>query len=91
MKRLLPLLIAAVLLASCAEPTVLDPPFGNSVRHMIALQTTDPSLDAPGLDGQKAINTLEAYRQLNSLEPYIGSTGKMRDESEIFGGFSGGN
>ena len=62
MKFLLFLLIATGLIAGCAEPTVLDPPFGESVRHMIAIQTTDPSLDAPGLDGYKAIRGLEIYR-----------------------------
>lgn len=62
LKLLFTSLIVSGLLAGCAEPTVLDPPFGESVRHMIAIQTTDPSLDAPGLDGYKALNTLETYR-----------------------------
>ena len=62
LKRLRSVLIALALLAGCAEPTVLDPPFGESVRHMIAVQTTDPSLDAPGLDGYKAVRGLEIYR-----------------------------
>lgn len=60
-------------LAGCAnEPTVLDPPFGDSVRHMIAIQTTEPARDASGLDGEKAIKALETYREsdepLESLE-----------------------
>lgn len=63
MKRLFSLLIIAGLLASCAEPTVLDPPFGESVRHMIAIQTTDPSLDAPGLDGSKALSVFKTYQE----------------------------
>ena len=63
LKPILVLLIAVGLLAGCAEPTVLDPPFGESVRHMIALQTADPSRDAPGLDGGKAQRAFEVYRE----------------------------
>lgn len=76
MKRLFSLLIAVGVLAGCAEPTVLDPPFGESVRHMIALQTTDPARDAPGLDGEKARAAFETYRQ---------QTGPLDDLGE-FGG-----
>lgn len=76
MKRLLPLLIAAGLLTGCAEPTVLDPPYGESVRHMIAVQTTDPARDPLGFDGEKAINALDAYRE---------STGPLDDLGD-FGG-----
>ena len=35
---------------------------GESVRHMIALQTSNPSGGAMGLDGQKAELTLQKYR-----------------------------
>ena len=53
----------AFLLASCAsDPTADNIRFGESVRHMITLQTTDPQGEAPGLDGEKAENVLRAYR-----------------------------
>jgi hypothetical protein len=62
--RTLLALTAAWLLNGCAyEPTVLDPPFGESVRQMIAVQTSDPSRQALGLDGQKARNAFKAYRE----------------------------
>jgi hypothetical protein len=52
-----------LLLAGCAnEAQVADNDFGNSVRHMIALQTANPGKSAYGLDGQKATLTLERYR-----------------------------
>ncbi|MEA3640842.1 MAG: hypothetical protein VBE63_12980 [Lamprobacter sp.] len=75
MKLLLSLLITAGLLAGCAEPTVLDPPFGDSVRHMIALQTTDPTRDAPGLDGEKARRAFETYRQQTGTLEDLGDFG----------------
>jgi len=51
------------LLAGCVhEPAVTDPPFGQSVRHMILVQTTDPEREPLGLDGEKALNVLETYR-----------------------------
>ena len=56
-------LLAAGLLAGCAafqEPDNIQ--FGDSVRHMIALQTTDPDPGARGLDGEKAEQTMRAYR-----------------------------
>ncbi|NBC48481.1 MAG: hypothetical protein GVY22_10905 [Gammaproteobacteria bacterium] len=57
-------LTMAVLISGCVnEPTVLDPPFGESVRQMIAVQTSDPSRNASGLDGVKARNAFDAYRQ----------------------------
>lgn len=37
--------------------------YGDSVRHMIALQTSNPTGGAMGLDGQKAALTLQKYRQ----------------------------
>ncbi len=79
MKFLLSLPIAAVLLAGCAEPTVLDPPFGESVRHMIALQTADPSRDAPGLDGEKARKTFDAYREQTEPLGDLGDLGEIGD------------
>lgn len=50
-----------LLLGACAtEPE--NTRFGESVRHMIALQTTDPNADASGLDGAKASAALRAYK-----------------------------
>lgn len=63
------LLASGLLLAGCAsepaEPDITqDADFGNSVRHAIAIQTADPwSGRRPGLDGERAINTLRTYRK----------------------------
>ena len=54
---------AALLLAACAtDPAVDNLRFGESVRHMITLQTADPNSGAPGLDGEKAETVLRTYR-----------------------------
>lgn len=53
----------ALLLSACVqEPKLRDEPFGQSVRHMILVQTTDPQREPLGLDGEKALNALDAYR-----------------------------
>jgi hypothetical protein len=60
--------VILLLIAGCAtdgEPDNIR--FGESVRHTIALQTTDPNAGATGLDGQKAEQVLRAYRG------YVGS------------------
>lgn len=57
------LLLSTILLASCVEePRLRDEPFGESVRHMILVQTTDPEREPLGLDGEKALSALQAYR-----------------------------
>jgi hypothetical protein len=58
-------LACGLVLSGCAtEPDITqDPDFGNSVRHMIALQTADPGSGGTGLDGEKARNTLRTYRE----------------------------
>jgi hypothetical protein len=58
-------LACGLVLSGCAtEPDITqDPDFGNSVRHMIALQTADPWSGGTGLDGVKALNTLSTYRK----------------------------
>ena len=54
----------ALLLGACAtEPEPDNLVFGESVRHMIALQTADPDAGARGLDGERAEAALRAYRQ----------------------------
>ena len=56
-------LASPIFLAACAMDQEWDNPrFGESVRHTIALQTTDPDAGAPGLDGEKAENVLRTYR-----------------------------
>jgi hypothetical protein len=50
-----------ILIGACAtEPD--NTRFGESVRHMISLQTTDPNANASGIDGPKASAALRAYR-----------------------------
>jgi len=73
------LAVTGFLIGCAREPTVLDPPFGQSVRQMIAVQTADPSSSSYGLDGTKAINALEAYRA---------QSGPLEDLGEI-GGIEG--
>lgn len=56
-------LASLVLTAGCANyPEPDNIRFGESVRHTIALQTTDPNAGATGLDGEKAEGALRAYR-----------------------------
>ena len=51
------------LLAACVtDPTADNIRFGESVRHMITLQTADPQSGAAGLDGEKAEEVIRAYR-----------------------------
>jgi hypothetical protein len=56
-------LVLLVLTGCASETEVADNDFGNSVRHMIALQTAHPERSAYGLDGQKAALTLDRYRK----------------------------
>lgn len=54
-----------LMLTGCAtEPDITDDSdFGQSVRNMIALQTTDTRGTAPGMDAEKASAVLRTYRQ----------------------------
>ena len=55
--------LAAVLLTACAlTPGGERPPFGESVRHMIQVQTYGPGDDVPPLRGDKAAAAMEVYR-----------------------------
>jgi hypothetical protein len=55
--------LGMLLMAGCANhPEPDNIRFGESVRHTIALQTTDPSAGATGLDGEKAEKALREYR-----------------------------
>jgi hypothetical protein len=53
----------AALAAGCAsqEESASGADFGNSVRHMIALQTASPGYAGTGLDGAKAAAVMKAY------------------------------
>lgn len=57
------LLITAFTYGCATEESAVRDDFGNSVRAMIAAQTYEPDKEAPGLDGGKAVNTMEAYRK----------------------------
>lgn len=43
-------------------PSAVEQDFGSSVRNTIALQTMQPGMDAPSLDGEKAEEVLNVYR-----------------------------
>lgn len=64
-------LISCALLAACSmhEPTRVDENFGNSVRHMVEVQTYNPeaarkpSTEPPtAMDGEKGGAVLDSYR-----------------------------
>ncbi len=55
--------ILSLLLAGCAGPDPLTRDFGESVRHMIRVQTDNPGYSAgAGLDGERAERALGEYR-----------------------------
>lgn len=62
--RYLPIIsCGVVLLAACTSPNETGQnDYGNSVRHMIAVQTASPGRGPQGLDGQKASLILQKYR-----------------------------
>lgn len=68
------------------EPQLRDEPFGQSVRHMILVQTTDPGREPLGLDGEKALKALEDYRSGDGLD---GDSGGLADALDLGGGSSG--
>lgn len=56
-----PIVVIAAATTGCAkEPDNIR--FGESVRHMITVQTTDPNATATGLDGYKSEAAIRAYR-----------------------------
>ena len=57
------LLITAFMYGCATEESAVRDDFGNSVRAMIAAQTYEPNNETPGLDGGKAVKTMEAYRK----------------------------
>jgi len=55
--------IFVVLAGGCASDDEIDASnYGDSVRQMIAVQTSHPNSGVTGLDGQKAALTLQRYR-----------------------------
>ncbi len=72
----------------CADDEQLaDPHFGDSVRRMIAVQTADPNRGARGMDGIKAEQALEAYREEKADRAAVGNV----PLTLTFGGQGGGN
>ena len=71
MKRLTAGLLIALLLGGCSisAPRQLEASFGQSVAATIEAQTMNPyavyseSMPVTGMDGEKAISNLEAYRR----------------------------
>lgn len=64
------LVIAALLIAGCADTPLADADFGNSVRQMVQAQTLDPAAAsnppelAPEItDGARLEQALEVYRK----------------------------
>lgn len=62
--RVLMLAILSLLVTACAAltPGGERPEFGESVRHMIQVQTYSPGEEVPPLRGDKAAAAMEAYR-----------------------------
>lgn len=78
--RLSVLLTALIVLAACAtEPGGERPVFGESVRHMIEVQTYAPGDDGPPQRGTRAARAMEAYRQ-DASDPRNFGKGEIADE-----------
>lgn len=62
--RLLSLLVASTLIAACTPHAGQDlPPHGETVRHMLEVQTWQPgSESSPRLQGGRAAQTMDVYR-----------------------------
>jgi hypothetical protein len=50
---LLGICVPVLLLSGCARDNLAAQDYGNSVRHMIALQTSNPGRGTSGLDGRR--------------------------------------
>jgi hypothetical protein len=62
--RVLATLLPLLLMMGCAtDDANRDTRFGQSVRHMLAVQTANPDANARGFDGQKAALSLQQYRK----------------------------
>lgn len=76
LRRTLPLLLAAALLAGCANSTTprLDARFGDAVREVRALQTLNPEAGHDpdpviGLDGPAARHAIQRYHDSFKAPP----------------------
>lgn len=58
----LPFLVFLVL-SGCTSNEIADHTFGDSVRHMIAIQTARPRSQEIGMDGTKAALALQKYQK----------------------------
>lgn len=69
--RLLLLLVASTLIAACAPRVGQDlPPYGETVRHMLEVQTWQPGNDtSPPMQGDRAAQTMDAYRAAGAPAP----------------------
>jgi hypothetical protein len=80
--------VLMLLMSGCANENLADQDYGNSVRHMMALQTANPGRGTSGLDGQKAARSLEEYRK-DVAKPE--SVDKVQLGEVITSGGSGGS
>lgn len=73
------LLLSSLLVAACATvpPAADRPAFGETVRHMIQVQTYEPGDEVPSLHGDRAATSMGAYRR-DASDP--GRFGKGRME-----------
>ncbi|SCZ60204.1 hypothetical protein [Thiohalomonas denitrificans] len=62
-RKLIGIAVSTLFVAGCAGPDPLKDDFGESVRHMIRVQTDNPAYqNGSGLDGERAERTLRDYR-----------------------------
>ena len=64
---------AAIALSGCvAEHSAVEADFGQSVRHMIAVQTAPENATTPSLDGAKSQRVLHEYREAVAKPEEVG-------------------
>lgn len=71
--RLLLLLVASTLITACAPRAGQDlPPHGETVRHMLEVQTWQPGSEtAPRMQGNRAAQTMDVYRAAGAPAPAL--------------------
>ncbi|WP_303900867.1 hypothetical protein [Thiohalomonas denitrificans] len=68
--KLIGIAVTSLLVAGCAGPDPLKDDFGESVRHMIRVQTDNPAYQTgSALDGERAERTLRDYRGAETGTP----------------------
>jgi len=76
-----------VLMAGCANTDeTADSNYGQSVRHMIAVQTASPRSGATGLDGQMAALSLQNYRTDVATRKEVGKATEIAQDTTNLGG-----